>query len=117
MREIGYLREKTDPNWLAVAELGWSEESLEIACSLNAFYQIVVGPLASSTRHSVKTGLGSKTPIAYGELITFDQARSRAIEKMHAEFEKLVAKARIEQRVLYANHADDMLAEIIKGSR
>ena len=111
-REITYLRDTDSSKWKDAFDKGWDERALEVACSLNAFYQIVVGPLASSIRHSNATGLGAQVPIAYGETIIFNRQRAQGIRNMHLGFQSLVTKARIPEKALQANHGADLLTQL-----
>jgi len=113
MRQIVYLDDKRDPHLEMVKRHGWSKEHLEVICSLNSFYQFVIGPLASSARYT-RTGLGGATPILYGDRIVFDAARARKLQVVEAAFMALVGDSRLDERLLYANHADDLVYNLAK---
>jgi hypothetical protein len=112
MRQIDYLRENGNTELIFIQTRGWTKPRLEILCSLNSFYQIVIGPLASSARRETRIGLGQKIPIKYGEEIVFDASRSREIRAVHSAFLALVQTTNLPNKFLHANHADDLIFEI-----
>ena len=107
-RQIAYLDETKNRRLARLHRRGWTNDRLYILCALNSFYQIVIGPLASSARHEGKIGLGERIPIDYGDQITFDAERARLMRGLHAAFLGLVAKTRLPTGFLHANHADDL---------
>lgn len=108
MRGIKYLQETDDKRLLEIKQFGWSLERLEIICILNAFYQIVLGPLASSARE--RTGaLGEEIPILYGELIRFDADRNRGIRAVHKAFSDIILGLPGQLNLITASHADDIV--------
>lgn len=50
LREVRYLQSVATPEITLVFSRGWNLQRLEVICGLNSFYQVVVGPLASSAR-------------------------------------------------------------------
>ena len=81
------LSEIQNRQLLIVREGGWTQEQLEVLCVLcvlNSFYQIVLGPLASSAREH--TGqLGSEIPVLHGSML-FDAQRARDISSGRRHF-------------------------------
>lgn len=108
MRGLKYLQENDDKRLSEIKQFGWSLERLEIICILNAFYQIVLGPLASSARER-KGVLGEETPIIYGELIRFDAERNRGIRAVHKAFSEIILGLPGQLNLITANHADDLV--------
>ena len=90
-------------------EKGWSLKRIGILCSLNSFYQIVLGPLASSARPHVGSGLLSEHPITYGSKIKFNIDESAAITECHNSFSYIMQHHGIDFWVLQASHAQDLL--------
>ena len=68
LREKRFLQEREDRSLSFVKNLGWTDERLEALCGLNSFYQLVLGPLASSARERFGI-LGREIPILYGETL------------------------------------------------
>jgi hypothetical protein len=109
MRQIGYLAEVSDERLGFLQQRGWTHDRLAALCTLNSFYQIVVGPLASSARGETRIGLGDRLPIEYGDEIRFDSKRSAEMRALHIGFMDLVAATRLPFNFLHANHADDLI--------
>jgi len=112
MRQVEFLREQQHPQLVYIQQRGWTNARINVLCSLNSFYQIVIGPLASSARRTTKIGLGDRIPIDYGEEIRFDEKRSSELRAVHAAFLGIVRQTNLPDRFLYANHADDLIFEI-----
>jgi hypothetical protein len=87
----------------------WTFERLEILCELNSFYQIVLGPLASSARASQGQVLSNDVPIQFGDTILFDAARADRVNRAMADFMRRVRNLGIPQDVLTAAKADDLV--------
>ena len=114
MREIKYLKENDDTRLSELEIKGWNSERLEIICVLNAFYQLILGPLASSARE--KTGvLGEEIPILYGELLRFDTDRNRKIRSAHQAFTEIISGLPGQLNLLTASHASDVVFALNKA--
>jgi len=50
LRELRFLKARQDRFLAVIQSAGWTDERLEVLCGLNFFYQLVLGPLASSAR-------------------------------------------------------------------
>lgn len=72
MRGIKFEADRQSLYWLKVINRGWNYERLEILCCLNVFYQIILGPLASSSRGGNQFGLITEHPISYGRKLKID---------------------------------------------
>lgn len=108
LREIRFLQEREDERLSFLLIRGWSLDRLEVLCELNAFYQIVLGPLSSSARE--RTGsLGNEIPIIYGSTMRFDITRARRIQAAHRAFMTAVADLPLAENLLTANHAGDIV--------
>jgi hypothetical protein len=111
MREIKYLHEAKNEFLQEIQQEGWNNDRLEVICELNAFYQVIIGPLASSARE--RTGvLGEEIPILYGELLRFDAKRSRRIRSLHQAFMDATSDLPAHIELLTANHAYDMITSL-----
>lgn len=111
MREVKYLNETQNELLLGIQQEGWTNERLEIICELNAFYQIVIGPLASSARE--RTGvLGEQIPILYGEMLRFDAIRSRKMRSLHKAFMEATSDLPAHIDLMTANQAYDLVKSL-----
>lgn len=108
MRQVRYLEESQNSRLREVREAGWTLERIELLAALNSFYQVVLGPLASSARKGLKSN-GRAIPILYGDSIRFDRERSAAIQRAHLGFFRAIEQVPDPGRLLEANHADDMV--------
>jgi len=107
-REFNYLRETQNARYTAVAREGWGGNRLSAIAALNAFYQLVIGPLASSARE--RTGvLGDEIPILYGELIRFDGPHARQIRAAYRAFLTSLSDLPVALDLLTANRAEDIV--------
>jgi len=111
---LTFLKQKQDPNWKYVRGKGWSRSHLEVVCCLNAFYQVVLGPLASSARGDVPLGLGETVPILYGEDLRFDRTRSRTVRQAYDAFLRMMSEFDVQREYLTASYADDVVFQIAK---
>jgi hypothetical protein len=109
LRHLQYLRETNSPALANFGMQSWPMERLEIFCELNSFYQIIMAPLASSSRTSLDTFLGAEVPIRYGDSIIFDQSRAERVRRTMRDFMRRMHKIGVPQAVLTAARADDML--------
>lgn len=108
MREVKYLNESQSELLLEIQQAGWSNDRLEVICELNAFYQMVIGPLASSARE--RTGaLGENIPILYGDKIRFDSNRNRKMRSLHRAFMEAISDLPATSDLMSANQAFDLI--------
>ena len=108
MREVKYLNESRNILLSEIQQAGWSNDRLEVICELNAFYQMVIGPLASSARE--RTGaLGENIPIIYGDKIRFDSDRSRKMRSLHRAFMEAISDLPANGDLMTANQAYDLI--------
>ena len=113
-RHLRFLAE-SENEWLAtVQRIGWTDQQLEILCELNSFYQIVLGPLTSSSRIARGQVLGAEVPIHYGTTLTFDRARAQRIRSTMASFMGRMRRLGIPQQCLTAARADDLLRAVLE---
>ena len=114
LRQLRFLDERGDTRLKFVRSHGWNRKDLEVLCGLNAFYQLVLGPLASSARdrHGV---LGADTPILYGKTLRFDWQRSTEIRSAHAAFMSALDGVPKAHRIVTAPHFDDLLYRLARA--
>ncbi len=91
----------------------WPIESVRIVIVLNSFYQIVLAPLAASTRSPLTSEVG-EVPITYGTL-RFDERRARPIRAAMFRFRSLLLDSSVPLPALRANHADDLLSALMQA--
>lgn len=113
LRELRFLEERRDPRLLTAHQHQWTNERLEVLCGLNAFYQLVLGPLASSARDRFGF-LGRDIPILYGETVRFDSKRSSTIQAAHSAFMSALDVVPVATDMLTAPHFDDLLFRLIR---
>jgi hypothetical protein len=116
-RQLHFLNRREHEVLLYVRSFGWSHERLVILCECNAFYQIVLAPLASTTRSRSEIGLGREIPIKYGTLLTIDRDYSRTIERMMRSFMFRMTRLGIREGVLTANRAEDLIRVLASQMR
>src|SRR6185295_13036479 len=85
LRELRFLRVRQDRFLEVVQSAGWTDQRLEVLCGLNSFYQLVLGPLASSARERFGI-LGEEVPILYGDSLRFDRQRATQLRSAHRAF-------------------------------
>lgn len=115
MRTINFLKERSDERLMWLFEKGWTIESLSTIFCLNSFYQLVLGPLVSSTI-SIHCELGRAIPIQWGEVVTFDKKRAIIIEEMYDEFYNNMNELDIDFWWLQAASAEDIVYRISQNS-
>lgn len=113
VRGIRFLLETRDKHLLEIIESGWPVSRLELICELNAFYQHVIGPLASSARAGDSLKLGTKTPILHGTM-RVDKSLRADFRAMHTDFLAAVRGVGIARLWLQANHAADLVHQVWK---
>jgi hypothetical protein len=109
MRAVRYEAERQSPVFAAANAAGWTMERIEIICSLNAFYQIVLGPLASVSRSNLRSALVRETPIAYGTKVRVTLADADLLRECYQQFKGVTEKLGIDFWSLQAAHANDLL--------
>lgn len=113
LREKTFLEERGDTRLLFVRDLGWTDERLEVLCGLNSFYQLVLGPLASSARERFGI-LGREVPILYGESLRFDEERGSRLRSAHMAFFAAFADLPDAAGLLAAPHFGDLLFRLAR---
>lgn len=116
-RQYNYLIEKQSEHLLFTYSKGWFSEKYRILFALNSFYQIVMGPLASSSRGVAEIGVGSIIPISYGSSIKFNSSRNSAVNAAYEDFKYLAYELDIDEWWLNLNQADDIVYQIAKKIR
>jgi len=114
VRQYSYLVEKQNEHLMFTYSKGWFSERYKVLFALNSFYQIVLGPLASSSRGVSEIGIGSIIPISYGAVIKFDDARNRKINKAYIDFNALIYESGMDEWWLNLNQANDIVFQIAK---
>lgn len=117
LRQYNYLVEKKNEHLMFTYREGWFSERYKVLFALNSFFQIVLGPLASSSRGVSEIGIGSRIPISYGTAIKFDDARNRAINKAYLDFNVLIYESGIDEWWLNLNQANDIVYQVAKKIR
>lgn|SRR5690554_685598 len=113
-RQYRYLLEKQDEYLSFTFTRGWFSDRYKVLFALNSFFQIVMGPLASSSRGVSQVGVGSKIPISYGSSIKFDESRNKAINKVYSDFNEFIQSVGMEEWWLNLNQASDIVFQIAK---
>lgn len=109
MRAVRYEAEKQSPSYTSATAAGWTMSRIDILCSLNAFYQIVLGPLASVSRGNVRAGLVRDVPIAYGTKVRITQTDGDLLHECHQQFTSLTKRFGIDFWCLQSAHGQDLL--------
>ena len=111
-RDLAYMRSKGDPAMLKIERKGWSAERLEMLCSLNSYYQLVLSPMASAAVPSLPRGL--RMPISYGTRLVLDQYLRQRLDAAHSKFLDMMLRLRVDQRWLIQNSAGDLVFQIAR---
>lgn len=114
LRELSYLEEGSDSLLQRARSAGWNRARLEVLCGLNSFYQLVLGPLAASSRDRCGV-LGRETPIRYGKTLRFDENRARQLMGAHAAFMTALDGVPKAPRILTAPHLDDLVYRLVQA--
>ncbi len=109
MRGIRYEADQKSKEFRVAAKKGWTIERMEIVCCLNAFYQIVLGPISAATRGATSVGLVRDIPIQYGNKIRVTQNEAARLQKCHDQFMRMTHRLRIDRRCLLSAHSHDLL--------
>lgn len=114
LRELRFMEDKGDSRLMLARAAGWTSKRLTVLCGLNSFYQLVLGPLASSARDRYGV-LGREVPILYGESLRFDERRSSELRGAHAAFMSALHDVPDAPRLLTAPHANDLVYRLAKS--
>lgn len=117
VRQYEYLLEKQNEHLLFTFRNGWFGDKYKTLFALNSFFQIVIGPLASSTRGVSKIGVGSFIPLTYGKSVRFDEQRNSIINKTYIEFISMTNGMGFQEWWLNLNQTDDAVFQIAKSIR
>lgn len=109
IRTLKFLDERQDKTLGKVRRKGWSDADLEIIFSLNSFYQLVLGPLASSSRPEIHADIVKTRPIHYGTTLSISPNDTEAISACDHSFREITAQLGINLWWLQANRAEDVL--------
>jgi hypothetical protein len=112
MRGIRYEAEKQSRNYRAAADAGWSVDRVGVLCDLNAFYQVVLGPIAAASRSDLRVGLVRDTPIAYGKQVRVTGADADLLRECHNQFSAVIQRLGIDFWCLQSAHAQDLLYKL-----
>ncbi len=115
MRNIQYLEEHNHRDIRLVRRDGWGMRELEILCTLTAFYQTVIGPLAASSRGHLECGLGSRAEIQYGTQIRVDASHREKVAACDTAFSMILVDLGIDRRWLYAYRAQDLVYQLARS--
>lgn len=116
VRQYNYLVETKNEHLIFTYSKGWVSEKYKVLFALNTFFQIVIGPLSSSTRGVSGVGVGSSIPISYGT-IKFNKARNKAVNKAYSDFIIFVHECGMDEWWLNLNQASDITYQVAKKLR
>lgn len=111
-RHLAFMAVSDNRDYHVVLRAGWTGERMEILCELNSFYQVILGPLASSARSGQGQVLGKEIPIQYGEALRFDAERAELVRRAMASFMWRVRRLGLTSRMLTAARADDLIRAV-----
>lgn len=109
MRGVRYEAERNTQLYRDAKHARWTDDKVEIICCLNAFYQVVLGPLAAATRSNLQVGLVRDIPIRYGDKIRVTNMDAALIRECHARFTAMTEQLRIDFWCLQSSHSKDLL--------
>lgn len=112
MRDIRYEMSIQSPVFRSASEAGWSLSQLDAISVLNAFYQIVLGPLAAASRPNLQVGLVREIPVAYGAKVRVTEASAAQIRACHDVFMAIVEGLELDLWCMQSAHANDMLYKL-----
>lgn len=112
MRGVRYEAEAQSRTYRAAADAGWTVERVDILCDLNAFYQVVLGPLAAASRGDLRVGLVRDIPVAYGKQVRLTGADAELLRECHNQFSLVTQRMGIDFWCLQAAHAQDLLYKL-----
>ncbi len=107
-REVRHQADQQTGVFLQAQMHGWSTAKIEVLCCLNAFYQVVLGPLAAGSRATTKCRIVTSTPIHHGTSSVTAQDAQRVLE-CHQGFSALLAKLGVDMACVEASDAWSLL--------
>ncbi len=108
VKQLHYFTGQSDPRILRAKKAGWSVPRLEVVMALNAFYQTVLAPLASSARPDGQTFLRD-IDLVYGDSLVVDRAWRTKVREADSAFLQLVFDLEIQKTLLIAQRTEDVL--------
>ena len=108
-RGIQYEEQIQTENFREAVLAGWTVGRIETLCCLNAFYHVVLGPLASATRTHLGVGLIRDIPVRYGTRVSITATDAELLTKCHQEFTKILRSHGIDFWCLQSALARDIL--------
>lgn len=108
---IRYMQDRDNEKIIYILSNNWTINRIHIICCLNSFYQIIVAPLYTSSSET-ESGLVSRIPIRFGNIINFTNRRANMIQEMYSEFLRIIEELDIDFWWLHANHAEDLIYKI-----
>lgn len=114
MSNARFMRDSRAEHFVEIERRGWAVRRLETLFALNAFYLLVLGPLASSARGRSQT-IWHNVPILYGEDLLFDNERARKIRAAHASFSHIANRIPGGLDTLSANQASDIVFRLYRA--
>jgi hypothetical protein len=108
VKQLHYFSGKSDPKILRAKKAGWSVARLEVVMVLNAFYQTVLAPLASSARPDGHTFFRD-IDLVYGDSLLVDRAWRANVREADGAFLQLVFELEIQKSFLIAQRTEDVL--------
>ncbi|EGR1117379.1 hypothetical protein CES77_18350 [Vibrio cholerae] len=114
-RQLIYMEEQNNDMLSLLYKRGWSGQKLHVIFALNSFYQLVLGPLASSALNISATGVGATIPIKYGNTIKFDKSRNRKISNANSDFFVMLSKLGISPLLVNYSSTNDIIFSIHRG--
>ena len=100
-KQLIYYTEKGDKRALFAQKAGWGVERLKIVLALNAFYQIVLAPLASSAREIRSPNPMVNIDILYGSSFVCDQDWRQQVNSAETYFLEILRQMGIDQKLLF----------------
>ena len=114
-RQYSYLGETNNEHLLTLIRAGWFDEKFKALFALNSFYQIVIGPLASSTRDAHNSlGIGSTTTITYGKKVKFNSESLAPVYSAYNDFLEFIEKLDFNEWLLILNQTSDIIYHIAR---
>lgn len=109
MRGIRYERDQQSKEFRIAVRKGWTLERMEVLCCLNAFYQIVLGPISAATRGATSVGLVRDIPVQYGTKVRVTQDEAVRLQRCHDQFMRMIHGLGIDRWCLQSPHSHDLL--------
>ena len=109
-----YRKDKNDEKLKLAFLRGWSLPTIEILVDVISFYQVVIGPVRSSS--SLFTGHSwQSTEIQYGNKLRLDGDVAAGNDLMSRKFESIMQDLGIDFWWLQTTNADDLIFKLAKG--